>query len=79
MELTFPSFVEAFLKEKEATVVLDTLLKPSEEREFPDVVRANSVGFYVDEQFVRNQAGGCVYFEGSDGSESRPSIGGESN
>jgi hypothetical protein len=75
--LTFSPLVEESLKEKEAEIVLDRIFQPGEEQPIPSVVGAGSVGYYVDNQFEREKAGGYVYLYGSDGSSSGVSFGSE--
>jgi len=76
-KLTFSPQVRSSLKEKDANVVLDVVLNPGEERELPSVVGSMSIGYYIDDQFSLDQAGGFVRINGSDGLESGSSYGGE--
>jgi len=76
-ELSFSPTVGASLKNKGATVVMNAILKPGEQVDFPSVIGAKSVGYFVDAQYSREQDGDPIYIEGSDGSESKPTYGGE--
>jgi hypothetical protein len=75
-KLAFAPFVDAAIHEKGATVIFDSILRPGEEQAMPSVVGAGSIGYYVDDQFDLDKAGGFVRIYGSDGSEGGGAIGG---
>jgi hypothetical protein len=74
--LAFAPYVDAAIHEKGATVIFDSILRPGEEQAIPSVVGAGSIGYYVDDQFDLDKAGGFVRIYGSDGSEGGGAIGG---
>jgi hypothetical protein len=74
--LAFAPYVDAAIHDKGATVIFDSILRPGEEQAIPSVVGAGSIGYYVDDQFDLDKAGGFVRIYGSDGSEGGGAIGG---
>jgi hypothetical protein len=74
--LAFAPYVGAAIHEKGATVIFDSILMPGEEQAIPSVVGADSIGYYIDDQFDLDKAGGFVRIYGSDGSEGGSAIGG---
>ena len=69
-ELTFRKSVFTDLERKGAAVIVDTMLKPNEEHQLEIPEGSDSIGCFVDSQFILSQAGGFVRIYGSDGSES---------
>lgn len=75
-KLAFAPLVDAAIHKMGATVIFDSILRPGEEQAVPSVVGAGSIGYYVDDQFDLDEAGGFVRIYGSDGSEGGGAIGG---